>query len=127
VSYNASVVKIYNATSSLVRFQNKNIFYSLKNALVYFNAGAVNSQVRGIENYIKPFLTNEKASFVRFMTSYVHTYFRLRRKCYFLQQTFARHSCNIKKCSGVPICWRGTDVMISNTFSPKDLAKNWRV
>jgi uncharacterized protein YdhG (YjbR/CyaY superfamily) len=26
-SYNASVVKIYNATSSLVRFENKSIFF----------------------------------------------------------------------------------------------------
>jgi hypothetical protein len=29
VSYNASVVKIYNATNSLVRFENKNIFIYL--------------------------------------------------------------------------------------------------
>jgi hypothetical protein len=28
VSYNATAVKIYNATSSLVRFENKNIFCS---------------------------------------------------------------------------------------------------
>jgi hypothetical protein len=27
VSYNASAVKIYNASSSLVRFENKNIFH----------------------------------------------------------------------------------------------------
>jgi hypothetical protein len=34
VSYNASVVKIYNATSSLVRFENKIVFiYVRKNAL----------------------------------------------------------------------------------------------
>jgi hypothetical protein len=30
VSYNASAVKIYNATSSLVRFENKNIFFCLE-------------------------------------------------------------------------------------------------
>jgi hypothetical protein len=30
VSYNASAVKIYNATSSLVCFENKNIFFCLK-------------------------------------------------------------------------------------------------
>jgi hypothetical protein len=32
-SYNASVVKIYNATSSLLRFEIKNIFLYLKNPL----------------------------------------------------------------------------------------------
>jgi hypothetical protein len=36
VSYSASAVKIYNATNSLVRFENKNIFFNLKNALVYY-------------------------------------------------------------------------------------------
>jgi hypothetical protein len=42
VSYNASVVKIYNAAGSLVRFENKKIFSStLKNALAYYNAGVV--------------------------------------------------------------------------------------
>jgi hypothetical protein len=30
VSYNASAVKIYNATGSLVRFENKNIFFWLE-------------------------------------------------------------------------------------------------
>jgi hypothetical protein len=36
VSYNASAIKIYNATISLVRFENKNIFFSLeKPALAY--------------------------------------------------------------------------------------------
>jgi hypothetical protein len=30
VSYNVSAVKIYNATRSLVRFENKNIFFRLK-------------------------------------------------------------------------------------------------
>jgi hypothetical protein len=37
VSYNASAVKIYSATSILVRFE-KNV---LKNALAYHNAGVV--------------------------------------------------------------------------------------
>jgi hypothetical protein len=36
--YNASAVKIYNATSCLVRFENKNIFFYFKNVLVYYNA-----------------------------------------------------------------------------------------
>jgi hypothetical protein len=41
-SYNASVVKFYNATGSLARFENKNIFFSsLKNAIAYYNAGVV--------------------------------------------------------------------------------------
>jgi hypothetical protein len=40
-SYNASIVKFYNATGSLARFENKNIFSSLKNAIAYYNAGAV--------------------------------------------------------------------------------------
>jgi hypothetical protein len=37
-SYNARAVKIYNATSSLVRFKNKNIFFyiHLKSALAYY-------------------------------------------------------------------------------------------
>jgi hypothetical protein len=42
VCYNASAVKIYNATSSLVRFKNNKIFSStLKNTLVYYNAGVI--------------------------------------------------------------------------------------
>jgi hypothetical protein len=41
-SYNASAVKIYNATSSLVRFESKNTFFGIsKNALAYCNAGVV--------------------------------------------------------------------------------------
>jgi hypothetical protein len=40
-SYNASVVKIYNATSSLLRFEIKNILSTLKNALAYYSAGVV--------------------------------------------------------------------------------------
>jgi hypothetical protein len=37
----------YNATNTLVRFKNMNIFFYFKNALVYYNAGAVvvNSEV----------------------------------------------------------------------------------
>jgi hypothetical protein len=42
LSYNASDVKFYNATSSLVHFENKKIFApTLKNALAYYNAGVV--------------------------------------------------------------------------------------
>jgi hypothetical protein len=39
VSYNASAVKVYNAKSSLVRFENKNIFFYL---CTLKNAGVVN-------------------------------------------------------------------------------------
>jgi hypothetical protein len=41
-SYNASVVKIYNATNSIARFWNKNdCFILFKKALAYYNAGVV--------------------------------------------------------------------------------------
>jgi hypothetical protein len=51
-SYNARAVNFYNATSSLVRFENKSILFhsAMKNALAYYNAGAVvvNSKVVGL-------------------------------------------------------------------------------
>jgi hypothetical protein len=43
LSYNASVVKINNATNSMARFYNKNYFLWRKNALAYYNAGVVHS------------------------------------------------------------------------------------
>jgi hypothetical protein len=52
VSYNASAVKIYNARSSLARFENKNIFTYFQKTLQPFmySAGvvAVNSKVVGL-------------------------------------------------------------------------------
>jgi hypothetical protein len=41
VSYNASVVKIYNATSSLVRFENKNILIYFE----FYNIVVVNLEI----------------------------------------------------------------------------------
>jgi hypothetical protein len=51
VSYNASAVKIYDAMSSLVRFEKKKYFLRIcKNGLAYYNAGSVvgNSKVVGL-------------------------------------------------------------------------------
>jgi hypothetical protein len=41
VGYNASIVKIYNATSTLVHFETKIVSFTMKNALAYFHPGVV--------------------------------------------------------------------------------------
>jgi hypothetical protein len=51
VSYNASTVKIYNATSSLMRFENKYIFFFIEETLSYYSAAGivvVKSEVVGL-------------------------------------------------------------------------------
>jgi hypothetical protein len=43
VSYNARVLKMYNAMSSLLRFENENIYFCFEKKLyiVFYNAGVV--------------------------------------------------------------------------------------
>jgi hypothetical protein len=48
-SYNASAVKIHNATCSLVRFENKSIFFyfgKFPKYVVYYNAGVVGMKLQ---------------------------------------------------------------------------------
>jgi hypothetical protein len=48
--YNASVVKFYNATGSLGRFEKKIFIFFFENAIAYYNAGvvAVNLKIVGL-------------------------------------------------------------------------------
>jgi hypothetical protein len=50
VSYNASAVKIYNASSSLARFENKKYLFCFETRSSLLNAGVnvVNSEVVGL-------------------------------------------------------------------------------
>jgi hypothetical protein len=41
VSYNAGIVKNYNAVSSLVRFETKIFSFTVKNVIAYYNPGVV--------------------------------------------------------------------------------------
>jgi hypothetical protein len=60
VSYNASTIKIYNATSSLVRFENKKVFFHFErnNALAYYNAALIKNAFKiSIKTNFKIFLS----------------------------------------------------------------------
>jgi hypothetical protein len=50
LSFNASAVKMYNATNIIARFSNKKYFPYFNNSLAYYNSGvvAVNSQDVGL-------------------------------------------------------------------------------
>jgi uncharacterized membrane protein len=68
ISYNACAVKIYSATSSLVQFVNKIIFfYSLKNAIAYYNTDIsfVNSEVVGLGPGANPTIMSYNACAVK--------------------------------------------------------------